>query len=129
MDDKPLTEAECIPNLNTATIAGKVIEVKPVTGKTPGIAFVIGYQKHWPSGVQEIPIKCYISGAERVEKLGWLKFGEYALVHGEVTDKGGIYAHQLERLSASGRDSEDPDGFFQRVAAENQAAQQTWRRR
>jgi hypothetical protein len=122
-DSQPLGPEDLMPNLNTATIAGKVIEVKPVTGKTPGIGFVVGYRKHWPSGVQEIPIRCYISGADRIEKLHWLKFGEYVLVHGEVTDKGGIYAHQLEQLGASGRQSEDVDGFFQRMAAETQAVE------
>jgi hypothetical protein len=130
MDDTPLTEQDCAPNLNSATIAGKVIKVERLTGKTPGISFVIGYQKHWPSGgVQEIPIKCYVSGEARLEKLGWLKVGEVVLAHGEVTDKGGIYAHQLEQLSTAGRPSEDVDGFFQRMAAETQAAQRAGQRR
>ena len=43
---------------------------------------------HWPSGVQEIPITCYVSGAERIEKLRWLKVGEVVLARGELTDKG-----------------------------------------
>jgi hypothetical protein len=129
MDDRPLTEDECQPNLNTATIAGKVIKVEPIQGKSVGISFIVGYQKHWPSGVQEIPIKCYISGAERTEKLRWLKVGEVVLVKGELTDNGRVYAHQLEQLSRSGRASEDVDGFFQRMAAESQAADRARGRR
>jgi hypothetical protein len=118
-----LTEQDCAPNLNTATVAGKVLKVERLTGKTPGISFHIGYQKHWPSGgVQEIPIKCYASGEARLEKLSWLKSGEYVLVHGEVTDKGAVYAHQIEQLSATGRSSEGVDGFFTRMAQETQRA-------
>jgi hypothetical protein len=125
MDDTPLTEQECSPNMNTVTIAGKVLKIEQLTGKTPGLAFTVGYQKHWPSGgVQEIPLKCYVSGDSRIEKLGWLKVGEYVLVHGEVTDKGAVYGHQVEQLSATGRPSEDVDGFFQRIAQETQRAGQ-----
>jgi hypothetical protein len=108
-----LTEQDCIPNLNTATIAGKVIEVKPLTGKTPGLSCVVGYVKHWPNGgTQEIPIRCYVTGAERIEKLDWLKVGEVVLVHGEVTDKGAVYAHQLEQLSKPTRQPGTGDQFL-----------------
>jgi hypothetical protein len=95
-----LSEADCAPNINTATIAGKVIKVEPLTGKTPGLSFVVGYMKHWPNGgTHEIPLQCYLTGAERIEKASWLKVGEVVLIHGEVTDKGAVYAHQLEQLS------------------------------
>jgi hypothetical protein len=53
-----------MPNLNSCTVAGKVIKVEAITGKTPGMSFVIGYQKHRPSGTQQVPIKCFVSGAE-----------------------------------------------------------------
>jgi hypothetical protein len=122
-DYQPLRPEDLMPNLNSCTIAGKVIKIESIQGKAVGISFIVGYQKHWPSGVQEIPIQCYVSGAERIEKLRWLKAGEVVLAKGEVTDKGGIYAHQVEQLSRSGRASEDIDGFFQRMAAETQAAE------
>jgi hypothetical protein len=122
MDDF-LREEDCVPNLNTATIAGKVIKVEPIQGKSVGISFIVGYQKHWPSGVQEISITCYVSGAERIEKLRWLKVGEVVLARGELTDKGSLYAHQIEQLSTPAKTSEDVDGFFARMAAETQAAQ------
>ena len=86
-----LTQEACAPNMNAATIAGRVIKAEPLTGKTPGITFVVGYQKHWPNGgTQEIPLRCYLTGAERIDKASWLKAGEVVLVHGEVTDKGAI---------------------------------------
>jgi hypothetical protein len=99
MDNTLLTD--CLPNLNAATIAGKVIKFERFQGKSLGLSFVVGYQKHWTStDVQEIPIRCYVTGAERVEHLRWLKVGEVVVVHGQVTDKGAVYAHQLDRLSA-----------------------------
>jgi hypothetical protein len=105
-----LSEADCIPNMNTTTIAGKVIKVEPLNGKTPGLSFVVGYVKHWPNGgTQEIPLRCYLTGPERIEKASWLKMGEVVLVHGEVTDKGAIYAHQLEQLSKPTRQSGEGD--------------------
>jgi hypothetical protein len=74
---------------------------------------MIGYIKHWANGgSQEIPIRCYATGAERVEKLGWLKVGEVVLVHGEVTDKGAIYAHQLEQPSKPARQPGEDDQFL-----------------
>jgi hypothetical protein len=66
---------------------------------------------------------------ERIDKLRWLKAGEVVLVKGEVTDRGSVYVHQVEQLSASGRASEDVDGFFQRMAAETQADQRRDQRR
>ena len=117
------TEADCEPNLNSATIAGKVIKSEVIKGKTVGLVFIVGYQKHWPSGTQEIPLRCYISGQERVENLRWLKAGEVVLVKGEVTDKGSVYAHQIEQFSKAGHDAEDLDGFFERMAQESQAAE------
>jgi hypothetical protein len=91
-----LTRKECVANLNTATMAGKVLKVEALTGKATGFAFTIGYEKHWPNGsVQTIPIRCYVTGAERVAKLRWLKPGEVVLVHGEVTER--------RRLCASAR--------------------------
>jgi hypothetical protein len=108
-----LSEADCIPNLNAATIAGKVIKVEPLTGKTPGLALVVGYMKHWPNGgSQEIPIRCYATGEGRIEKLDWLKVGEVVLVRSEVTDKGAVYAHQLEQLSKSMRQPGTDEQFL-----------------
>jgi hypothetical protein len=111
MDDFLSVEA-CMPNLNTATIAGKVIKVEELKGKSVGLAFVVGFQKHWPSGTQEIPIRCYVTGAERLEKLRWLKMGETVLVHGEVTDKGAVYAMQIEQLSKADRDLSEADAYL-----------------
>jgi hypothetical protein len=68
-------------------------------GEVIGISFVIGYVRHWPNATQEIPIKCYLTSQERTEKASWLKAGEWALVHGEVTDRGSMYVLQLEHLS------------------------------
>jgi hypothetical protein len=52
-----LGEADCASNMNAATIAGKVIKVEPLTGKTLGLSCVVGYQKQWPNGgSQEIPM-------------------------------------------------------------------------
>jgi hypothetical protein len=108
-----LSEADCMPNLNTATIAGKVIKVEPLSGKTPGLSFIVGYVKHWPNGgTQEIPIRCYLTGAERLDKASWLTAGEVVLVHGEVTDKGAVYAHQLEPLSKPERHPGADDQFL-----------------
>jgi hypothetical protein len=106
------TEADCAPNLNSATIAGKVIDMKPLTGKTVGFSFVVGYQKHWPNGIQEIPLKCYVSGAERIEKLGWLKVGEVVLVRGELTDKGSLYGLQIDQLSVPERIPGENDAYL-----------------
>lgn len=108
-----LTREQCAPNMNAATIAGKAINVELLTGKTPALRFIVGYQKHWPSGgVQEIPIRCYVTGAGRIEKLGWLKPGEVVLVKDEVTDKGAVYAHQLEHLSRPERESGEDDAYL-----------------
>ena len=64
------------------------------------MSFVVGYQKSWPNGAtQEIPIPCYVTGAERIAQLGWLKEGAVVVIHGELTDKAAVYAHHLERLS------------------------------
>ena len=108
-----LSEADYIPNMNTATIAGKVIKVEPLSGKTPGLSFVVGYVKHWRNGgTQEIPLRCYLTGPERIDKASWLRAGEVVLVHGEVTDKGAIYAHQLEWLSKPPRHPGEGDQFL-----------------
>jgi hypothetical protein len=108
-----LTEAACVPNMNAATTAGKVIKVEPLTSKTPGLSIVVGYMKHWPNGgSQEIPLRCYVTGEARLEKLGWLKAGEVILVHGEVTDKGAVYAHQLEQLSTREREPGEDDQYL-----------------
>jgi hypothetical protein len=112
MDDF-LREQACQPNLNAATIAGKVVKVEPLKGKAVGLSFVVGYEKHWPNGgSQEIPLRCYLTGAERTEKAGWLKPGEVVLVHGEVTDRGAVYAHQLTQLSKPEREPGDDDAFL-----------------
>jgi hypothetical protein len=112
MDDF-LSEEDCMPNMNAATIAGKVIKVQPLTGKTTGIAFTVGYTKHWPSGgSQEIPLRCYVTGQERIEKLSWLKAGEMVLVSGEVTDKASVYAYQVEWLSKPERDAGGDDAYL-----------------
>ncbi len=108
-----LTEAECVPNMNAATIGGKVLKVEALTGEATGFVFTIGYEKSWPNGhVQTIPIRCYVTGAERVEKLGWLKTGEWVLAHGEVTNKGAVYAHQLEWLSRPPCEPGEDDAYL-----------------
>jgi hypothetical protein len=108
-----LSEDDCIPNLNTVTVAGKVIRAEPLAGKSVGISFTIGYQKHWPSGgTQEIPIRCYVTGTERVDKLRWLKAGEIVLVAGEVTDKNAVYAHRIEQLSKPEREPGSDDDAY-----------------
>src|SRR5262245_26109307 len=123
-DYQPLGPEELAPNINTATVAGRVTKVEKLTGKTPGLSFIIAYQKHWPSGgVQEVGIKCYVSGESRLEKLAWLKPGAWALAHGELTSAGSVYAHRLEELSASGQPSDDLDEYFERMAIESQAAE------
>jgi hypothetical protein len=108
-----LTEEECTPNLNSATISGKVVKVETLTGKATGFVFTVGYEKHWPNGTtQTIRIQCYVTGAERVEKLSWLKAGEWVLAHGEITDRGAIYAHRLEWLSRPERVPGEDDEYL-----------------
>jgi hypothetical protein len=108
-----MTEADCAPNLNSATVAGKVLKVEALTGKATGFVFTIAYEKRWSNGgTQTIPIRCYVTGAERVEKLGWLKPGEVVLAHGEVTDRGAVYAHQVEWLSRPERAPGEDDEFL-----------------
>jgi hypothetical protein len=113
MDEAFLSEEDCVPNLNSATIAGKVIKVEPLKGKSPGLAFTVGYLKHWPNGgSQDIPVRCYVTG-ERVEKLkSWMKAGEVVLVHGEITDKNAVYAHVVERLSIPQREPGEDDAYL-----------------
>jgi hypothetical protein len=121
MDDF-LSEEACLPNLNTATVAGKVLKVEALTGKVSGFAFTIGYEKHWPNGgVQTVPIQCYATGAERVEQLGWLKPGEVALVRGEITNKAAVFAHQLEWLSKPPREPGEGDVYLAEVPTEGGA--------
>ena len=79
--------------------------------------------------MQEISITCYVSGQERLQKLGWLKVGKVVLVKGEVTDQGRVYVHQVAQLSVSGRPSDDVDAFFQRMAVETEAAERARERR
>jgi hypothetical protein len=108
-----LTEADCVPNLNTATIAGKVIKVEPLHGKVPGLTFIVGYMKTWPSGgTQEIPIRCYVSGAARVDQLQWMKPGEVILAHGEITDRNALYCYQVEWLSKPEREPGEGDQYL-----------------
>jgi hypothetical protein len=108
-----LTYEDCVTNLNTATLAGKVLKVEALTGKATGVAFTVGYEKHWPNGaVQTIPIRCYVTGADRLEKLGWLTAGAWVLAHGEVTDKGAVYAYQVEWLSRPAREPGEDDEFL-----------------
>jgi hypothetical protein len=117
MDDF-LSEEACVPNLNAATIAGKVTEWKPLkisesSGKITALSFTVGYQKTWPNGaVQTIPIRCYVTGEERIEKLGWLKPDEVVLVRGEITNTGSIYALQLEWLSRPEREPGEDDAYL-----------------
>jgi hypothetical protein len=116
-----LTWEDCVVNMNTATIAGEVLKVESLTGKATGFAFTIGYQKQWPNGnTQTIPIRCYVTGAERAEKLGWLQPGAWALVHGEVTDKGTVYARQLEWLSRPAREASEDDAYLAGILASNE---------
>jgi hypothetical protein len=108
-----LTEQDCAPNMNTAMIAGRVLRTERLKGKSEGLMFVVGYQKHWPSGgVQEIPIRCYVSGQERIDRLGWLKRGEMVLIQGEITDKNAVYAHRLEQLSKAEREPGEDDEYL-----------------
>jgi hypothetical protein len=107
-----LSEMDCLPNINACTVAGKVLKLEPLT-KMAGIAFTIGYQKHWPNGgTQEIPIRCYLTGAERVAKLDWLQVGDVVVIHGEVTDKGAVYAHIIERPYRVERDPGEDDAYL-----------------
>jgi hypothetical protein len=113
MDDHFLAESDCLPNLNTATIAGKVVRVESLQGKVPGLALTISYTKHWPNGgTQDIPIRIYVMGEARLKKLAWMKPGEVALVHGEVTDKNAVYAYQIEWLSKPERQPGEDDAFL-----------------
>ena len=117
MDDFQRKE-DCVPNMNAATIAGKVIRVEALSGKTPGLAITLGYMKSWPNGSrQEIPIRIYTTGAERVEKLSWVKVGEVVLAQGEVTDRGAVYAHHLEWLSKPPRHPGEGDQFLEGMQA------------
>jgi hypothetical protein len=101
--DEFLSEEDCRPNLNNVTLAGKVLKVERLAGKTSGIAFVVSYIKQWPNGgTQEVPIRAYTTG-RRVDTLGWLKPGETVLIRGEIVEKMGVYARELIQLSASER--------------------------
>jgi hypothetical protein len=105
---------DCTPNLNTATIAGKVITVEPWQGRVAVLMFTVGYLKTWPASGdrEEIKLRCYLTGKERIDHASGLQPGEVVLVHGEVTDKGAIYAHELERLSRSAYQSDEDDQFL-----------------
>jgi hypothetical protein len=108
-----LTYEDCVVNFNAATVGGRIVKVEQLSGKTVGLVFHVAVQKHWPSGVQEIPIRCYISGAERIAKLGWLKPGAWALVRGEITDRGSVYALDIQQLPKAGREpGEDDDEYL-----------------
>jgi hypothetical protein len=107
-----LTIADCQPNLNTYTGAGKVSKIEPLTGKTPGLALIIDYKKVWPAGHADIwPIRCYVSGAERVERLKWMKVHDKVVVRGEVTNRNTIYAHVVGPWSPPPKDEFDEDEF------------------
>jgi hypothetical protein len=113
-----LSWEDCLTNLNTATIAGKVLKVEALTGKATGFVFSIAFRKVWPNGnTQTIAVRCYVTGAERVAKLSWLQPGEWALVHGEITDKGAVYAHQLEWLSRPAREPGEEDAYLAGILA------------
>jgi len=108
-----LTYEDCVVNMNTGTIGGRVIRVEPLSSKTSGLSIVVAYRKVWPNGgSQEIPLRAYVTGAERVEKLNWLKAGEWILAHGEMTDRGDLYAHRVEWLSRPAREPGDDDAFL-----------------
>jgi hypothetical protein len=99
MDDyEPLPVADLAPNLNSWTGAGKISKVEPLSGKTPGLAFTLDYKKVWPKGGKDTrPIRCYVSGKEKVEKLQtWLKINTVAIVRGELTNQATVYAHLVE---------------------------------
>jgi hypothetical protein len=104
---------ELAPNLNSWTGTGKVSKVEPLTGKTPGLAFTMDYKKIWPNGGTDIwPIRCYVSGAERVEKLKtWLKSNEVVVIRGELTNRSTIYAHVVEPWNPLPKDAFDEDNF------------------
>jgi hypothetical protein len=107
------TEADCLPNINNVVVAGKIVQVEPLAGKVVGLRFQLAYQKHWPDGhVQEIRIPCYLTGQARTDKADWLTAGEWVLVRGEVTDRGAVYALQIEQLSKATRSHPD-DAYLQ----------------
>jgi hypothetical protein len=103
---------DSVVNFNSATVGGQVIKVEQLSGKTVGLVFHVGFEKRWPSGTQEIPIRCYVSGAERIAKLGWLKSGAWALVRGEITDRGSVYALEIQQLSKAGREPGEDDEYL-----------------
>jgi hypothetical protein len=100
-----------------------VLKVEALSGKATGLAFTVGYQKQWPNGsTSTIAIRCYVTGA-KAEKLSWLKAGAWALVHGEVTDRGAVYAHQLEWLSRPARELDgDEDAYLAGMQTSGEAA-------
>jgi hypothetical protein len=108
-----LTEENGGLNLNSYVGAGRVSRIEPLTGRTPGLAFSIDYQKTWPSGDRDIwPIWCYVAGAERLEQLKWMKVNEMVVVRGEVTNRNNIYAYQVEPWTAPPQDYVfNPDDF------------------
>ena len=105
---------DCLANVNSVVLAGRVVKVEPLTGKATGIAFTVGYEKHWPNGqVQTIPIVCYITGPERLAQLRWLQPGEWVLVHhAEVTNTGAVYVNRVEWLSRPPRESGEEDLYL-----------------
>jgi hypothetical protein len=113
MDEAFLSEADCVPNLNSATIAGKIMTCEALKGKTVGMSFLVGYTKTWPNGgTQDIPVRCYVTGTRVEQVKSWLKPGEVVLVHGEITDKNAVYAHVVERLSIPQREPGEGDAYL-----------------
>jgi hypothetical protein len=67
--------------VNSYIGAGRVSNIVPLTGNRPGLAFSIDYQKTWPNGDRDIwAIRCYVMGAERVEKLKWMTVNAVVVV-------------------------------------------------
>jgi hypothetical protein len=62
----------------------------------------------------------YLTGAERVAKLDWLKVGEVVVIHGEVTDKGAVYAHVIERPYRVDREPSKDDAFLTGAISQGQ---------
>jgi hypothetical protein len=47
MVDDFLSEQDCLPNMNSCVLAGKVIKtIETLKGKSVDISFVVGFQKH-----------------------------------------------------------------------------------
>jgi hypothetical protein len=105
---EPQPVEELAPNLNTATISGRLTKVEPMSGKTAGMTFEIAYRKTWPNGHTDlISIPCVVTGSERIDKIKSLKVGELVIVRGEATNRGNIYAFDVQPWISPVREAGD----------------------